>query len=408
MDTKEFIQIRRFILKLGKMLHKYGTPAFRLEAYLNEVARYLGVHASFISTPTSLSVVIWSDRHEDKYSHAARLDPGELDLNSLSRTDELANQLLTGQLTLSEADKQLSEIDAMPSPYGKWVTGFSYGISTGAFSLLMGGSWSEMYWSAILGLVVYFWVLWSERSKRVALMMEPVAAYFVAFLACAFSRHFDPGMNIPLTILSSVIIFVPGLALTMGLAELSSRNMVSGTARVMDALMQLFKLYFGAYLGVATGFSVFGENTYNPAASLPYWSTWLAVIVLCFGLVAIFKTRPKHIPWALASALLAYSSTALASDYLPQSIGSFVGAFSLGILANAFTRIANQPATIVAMHGLIVLVPGSKTYIGLNSFISGQDFVNVDHLGQDVFLIFMSLVAGLIFANVVFPTKKAL
>jgi uncharacterized membrane protein YjjB (DUF3815 family) len=184
--------------------------------------------------------------------------------------------------------------------------------------------------------------------------------------------------------------------------------MVSGTARVMDALMQLFKLYFGAYLGVATGFSVFGENTYNPAASLPYWSTWLAVIVLCFGLVAIFKTRPKHIPWALASALLAYSSTALASDYLPQSIGSFVGAFSLGILANAFTRIANQPATIVAMHGLIVLVPGSKTYIGLNSFISGQDFVNVDHLGQDVFLIFMSLVAGLIFANVVFPTKKAL
>ena len=81
---------------------------------------------------------------------------------------------------------------------------------------------------------------------------------------------------------------------------------------------------------------------------------------------------------------------------------------SLGIFANAFTRIANQPATIVAMHGLIVLVPGSKTYIGLNSFMTGQDFVKADHLGQEVFLIFMSLVAGLIFANVVVPTKKAL
>ena len=71
MDTVEFIQIRRFIVKLGKMLHKYGTPAFRLEAYLGEVAKYLGVHASFISTPTSLTFVIWSDRHEDEYNHAA-------------------------------------------------------------------------------------------------------------------------------------------------------------------------------------------------------------------------------------------------------------------------------------------------------------------------------------------------
>jgi len=89
-------------------------------------------------------------------------------------------------------------------------------------------------------------------------------------------------------------------------------------------------------------------------------------------------------------------------------LGTFVGAFALGVYANLFTRIANAPASIVAMHGLIVLVPGSKTYIGLNAFVSGQDFVQAEHVGQEVFLIFMSLVAGLIFANVVMPTKKAL
>jgi len=73
-----------------------------------------------------------------------------------------------------------------------------------------------------------------------------------------------------------------------------------------------------------------------------------------------------------------------------------------------FSRIANAPSTIVAMHGLIVLVPGSKTYIGLNSFVSGQDVLNAEHLGQETFLILMSLIAGLIFANVLMPTKKAL
>lgn len=390
------------------MLHKYGTPSFRLEAYLDDVAKFLGVHASFISTPTSLSFVIWSDRHEDEYNHSARLLPGDLDMNSLSLTDELASELIAGKLSLSEADKQLDDIDAKGSPYGKTLTGLSFGLSTGAFAILMGASWNEIGWAALLGGVAYLWTLWAQRSRRVNLMLEPVTAFVVGLLACVITRFADPGINIPLVILSSVIVLVPGLALTMGLAELSSRNMVSGTARTMDAIMQLFKLYFGAFLGVSLGFSVFGENVFTPAESLPYWANWMAVFLLCIGLVPIFRTRVKHIPWAIAAAFIAYGATVWSANFMSVGLGAFVGAFALGLFANAFTRLANQPATIVAMHGLIVLVPGSKTYMGLNSFMTGQDFVKADQLGQEVFLIFMSLVAGLIFANVVMPTKKAI
>lgn len=89
-------------------------------------------------------------------------------------------------------------------------------------------------------------------------------------------------------------------------------------------------------------------------------------------------------------------------------LGTFVGALAVGIFSNLFNRMANAPASIVAMQGLIVLVPGSKTYIGLNSLIEGQDFVYAEHIGQQTFLIFMSLVAGLIFANVALPPKKSL
>ena len=408
MDTREFIQIRKFIVKLGKMLHRYGTPAFRLEAYLTEVATYLGVRSSFISTPTSLTFVLWSDRHEEEYNSAARMLPGDLDLNALSLTDEQAIKLLAGELTLSEADRQLDAIDTMQSPYSHRTTLAAFGLATGAFSMLMGASFNEVIWTGLLGLVVYLWALWATRSKRVNLMLEPVTAFASGLLACVISRYFDPGINIPLIVLSSVIILVPGLAITMGLAELSSRNMVSGTARIMDALMQLFKLYFGAFLGISLGFFLLGENQYEPSASLPYWATWLAVLLLSIALLAIFRTRPKHMLWAIAAAFVSYGTTVGTSLFMEQSMATFAGAFALGVFANLFTRIANQPATIVSMHGLIVLVPGSKTYIGLNTFISGKNFVQAQHIGQEVFLIFMSLVGGLIFANVVMPTKKAL
>jgi uncharacterized membrane protein YjjP (DUF1212 family) len=407
-NTVEFIQIRRFIVKLGKMLHKYGTPAFRLEAYLTDVATFLGVRASFIATPTALTFVIWSDGHEDEYNHSVRVQPGDYDMNALSRTDELANRLLAGEVLLAEADHQLDVINDMPSPYGKVLTGLGFCVAPGAFAMLMGGSWPEILWTGLIGLMVYFLVLWSQISKRVTLMLEPAASLSAGIIACAISRYLDPGINIPLMVLSSVIILVPGLALTMGLAELSSRNLVSGTARVMDAVMKLFKLYFGAFLGISIGFGLFGPNEFIEAHSLPVWTTWFAIFLLCSALVVIFRSRIKHIPWALLSGFIAYGATVYSSAYLEPGLSTFVGAFALGIYANLFSRIANAPATLVSMQGLIVLVPGSKTYIGLNSFVSGQNFVQAEHIGQETFLIFMSLIAGLIFANVVMPTKKAL
>ncbi len=408
MNTLEFIQIRRFILKLGKMLHKYGSPSFRLEAYLTEIATHFGLHASFNSTPTTLSIVLWSDRHEDEYNHSARMQPGELDMNSLSRTDELAYQLLSGDISLAEADKHLDEIDVMPSPYGKSLTGVAFSLSTSAFAMLMGAGWSEIIYSGLLGGMVYFWTLWALRSKRVNLMLEPVASFSVGFMACVINHYSSSGFNIWLIILSSLIILVPGLSLTIGLAEISSRNLVSGTARVMDATMQLFKLYFGAFLGVSLGYQLFGQQELAMAVTLPFWVNWLGVFMLSVGLVAIFRTPIKHVPWAITSTFIAYAASTWSSGYLENGLGAFVGAFALGVFANMFSRIANAPSTIVAMPGLIVLVPGSKTYIGLNSFISGQDIIKTDHIAQETFLILMSLVAGLIFANVVMPSRKSL
>jgi uncharacterized membrane protein YjjP (DUF1212 family) len=407
-EKQEFIQIRRFIVKLGKMLHKYGTPAFRLEAHLLEVAAYLGVNSSFISTPTSLTFVIWSDHHEDEYNHAARVQPGEIDLGSLSRTDELVNRLLSGELTLTEADVEITRIDSLPNFYHPLLELFAFGLSTGSFAIVMGSSFHDAVAAGVIGLFMYSVALWALKSKRVALMLEPLVAMVAGVLACAISSFVDPAINIRLVVLSSIIIFIPGLALTIGLAELSSRNLVSGTARVMDALMQLFKLYFGAFLGIALGFWLFDEVTLMPTDPAPKWAVWLAVIVLCSALVVIFKLRIKHAPAAILCGVIGYFGTYWASKYLEFGLGTFAGAFAVGVFANLFTRVAKAPASIVLMQGLIVLVPGSKTYIGLNSFVSGQNFTTTDHIGQETFVIFMSLVAGLIFANVIMPTKKAL
>lgn len=57
-DNDNFAEKRRFIIKLGKALHKYGTPAYRLEAHLQNVSALLEIKARFMVTPTTLTFIL--------------------------------------------------------------------------------------------------------------------------------------------------------------------------------------------------------------------------------------------------------------------------------------------------------------------------------------------------------------
>ena len=403
----DFEDKRRFIIKLGKALHKFGTPAYRLEAHLHNVSLSLNLDSCFLITPTSLTFVLSETDDEQEYAHVIRVDPGDLDLGSLARTDELVDELSSGQRTLSEAIERLDEIQNKPNPYGQILTLFAFVASSGAFAMLMHTSWNDVFWSALLGIVVYLFVFWSGYSRRVTEMLEPITALTVAVLASA-ATLIDPSLNTPVVILSSIISFIPGLALTLGLSELASRNLISGTARIMDALMSLFKLYFGGFLGLAIGRLLWGEVDMLPSTFIPDWTAWLAVTVLSISLVIQFKVRLKDAPWGMASGYVAYGASVWSALYLGGPLSAFVGAFALGLYSNMFSKIMNLPSSIVKLLGLVVLVPGSKVYIGLNSAVSGQHMINASDLGSQTFLIFMSLVAGLLFSNVTLPPRKVL
>jgi len=405
--TDDFFQKRRFIIRLGKALHKLGSTAYRLEDNLLSIARFLDIRASFIITPTALTFILSDDEDEQQYNHLIRVTPGEIDLGSLARIDELVDELINGERTLDEAIERLKEVDRKPAPYGVILTFFAFGASSGAFAMLMHTSWHDVFWSTILGFVVFLFVIWAERSRRVTEMLEPMAALTTSMLASLISL-FDPSINIPMVILSSIIAFIPGLSLTVGLSELAARHLMSGTARIMDSVMVLFKLYFGAVLGMAFGKLIWGEASFIPPDTMPVWTSWLAVTTLSISLVILFKVRLKDAPWGMIAGYISFSVSIWASSYLGVALGAFVGAFALGIYSNLFSRIMNLPSSIVRLLGLVVLVPGSKVYIGLNSLVTGTQMVDVSDLGSQTFLIFMSLVAGLIFSNVALPHRKTL
>jgi uncharacterized membrane protein YjjP (DUF1212 family) len=413
MPSDLFKKRRRFLIRLAKTLHQCGTPAYQLEAHLIKISGTLELGGSFLISPTTITCVFWpkGDRENQEHTYITRVQPGDLDLALLARTDQLVEELCSGKRDLDHALIRLEEITHKPHPYPSWMILLAFGLASAAFSLLMGTSWVDVGASYVLGIMVYFLVYWAESYPRIQTALEPLSAILAAFFVTGIS-HIAPSMNNSLVVLASIIVFIPGLALTVGLSELAARDLISGTARVMDALMVMFKLYFGAVLGFAIGDACWGNlvpaiNS-EQAIPLPSWSSWLAVLILSFCLMVIFKIRLKDALWGVSAGFLAHATNMLASAYFGIALGTFFAALMIGIYANLYARWRKAPAAIVLLQGIVILVPGSKIYMGLNSAISGQEIIHIDQVSSQAFLILMSLVAGLIFANIIVDPRRSL
>ena len=406
-DLDDIKRTRRFIIRLGKTMHEYGTTSYRLENLLTETTHLLGLNGTFLITPTTMNFVFWEDGSEDEITHIARVTPGGIDLNRLSLTHALTEQVLSGQVSLDKGIETLHEIRNSPDLYSKKVELLTWGVASGSFAALCGTGILDTLAAMVAGFLVYLLVYASTKIKRIEEMLEPMAALLVGFLASGAAAA-GLQINAAIVILAGVIVFIPGLSLTLGLRELAARDLVSGTARIMDSIMTLFKLYFGAAFGLALGTLLWNISPHVAVPSMPSWVHYLAVLVLSSSLLVMFKIRHRDAIWALLAGFIAYTSAEVGNHLFGAELGALLGAMVVGVYANAYASIRNTPSHIVLMPGIVLLVPGSKAYMGLSSLVTGQEILTNSASGGQIFLTFMALIAGLMFSNVILPPQHRL
>lgn len=397
-----------FIIKLGLALHHCGATSYRIENHLLNLAKFWNIEASFLVTPTAFTF-IFSSNPDDQHTHIVRVQPAGNDLGKLAVIDEIVEKVVASQVTLDEAIELLIEAKQQSSFYSNKTEALAWCVTGGAFAMLLSPSSLDIVSSFSFSLLVFILYKLSVRSPRLASIVEFFAPFISAILAC-FIASIGITINVPFVILSSVIIFIPGLSITVALSEIVNKDLVSGTSKLVDATMLLFKLYFGALLGITLGNLIWTIDplVLDMSYALPDWKNYIAVMALSTGLAVAFNVHKSDIIWGIAAGLIAYVVSTFAAQYLGFTLGTFVGSFSVGLFSNIYAIIKNRPASIVLIQGIVLLVPGSRTYMDLNSYISGHEIINNINDSGFVLMIFIAILAGMILANAVLPAKKSL
>jgi uncharacterized membrane protein YjjB (DUF3815 family) len=243
------------------------------------------------------------------------------------------------------------------------------------------------------------------RSRRLAPATELISALVASVLASAVTV-LHPGGDAYVVTLCAVVVLIPGLALTLGIGELSAKYLLSGMERLVDGVLALLKLFIGAAIGTAIVSAVRTVPAGAASPGMPAVWRWVAVVLLVAGLALTFQVRPKDLPWVVLGGLLVWGGVE-AGARLGLWQGSFVGALALGVYAALFSRRLRRPASIVLMTDIMVLVPGAAAYRGLHVAESSGLLKGLTAEWQ-VLIDILAILAGLFVATIIVPRKATL
>jgi len=404
-NDQHFDQICHFVIQLGTVAHGYGVSSYRLASFLRRTSEALSVSGGFQVTPASINFTFWQDDETTQRSYFLPMAPTTFDMSKLAAIGELVDQVEAGTLSMEDGVRQLQDIPTKKAQFGAPWVGLGYALAGAGFAVLLSAAWHDVLLSGVLSLVVFAIVLLAGRYKRVASSLELTATFTASLLANA-AALVSPGSDVFIVTLCAVIVLIPGLGLTLGIAEILSRQTVSGISRLVDALMVTLKLFIGATLGtVLISTLVAVPAPVQPPPISAYW-TWTFVVLLVVGLAIVFQVRPKDIGWTVLAGILAYGGVVLGSSAGFWQ-GSFVGALLLGAYANLYAWWLRRPTSIVMLTAIMVLVPGASAYRGLEAVHTAGVASGISAEWQ-VLVNIGAILAGLVVAYSVIPPKATL
>lgn len=394
----------QFIMLMAKALHHYGASADRIEKALFLVSEKLKVDGSFFSLPTGI-FANFKLPGQDEFTSMERLEPGKINLEKLFMADQTVDFVLEDKVTISEGSKILTDIFKRKPLYSDLFVNVSLFFLAFGVAIFLNGSISDAVCSGVLGIFCGFFTS-AVKVESVDTIADAILAFVVGFSAFACKQL---GMSVTpsIIILASLIYFLPGLGLTTAIHELSSQNLTSGTARLTGALIILLKISFGSFLGAEVAHSLLPAVVGGPETPISSLWQWPALIVVSLSFVVIFQARAKDAVWIVLAGLVSFS----ASKFFSAHFGAIAGAVACGVVigsgSNLFARVLKRPAMIVLMPAIILLVPGSIGYKGLNFLFTQNAIEGINTLFHSI-TIGVGLVAGAYFGNILIKPKRTL
>ncbi|WVW84468.1 hypothetical protein I302_106502 [Kwoniella bestiolae CBS 10118] len=259
LHVADILTRQQFVLKLAKALMTFGAPSHRIESQLGATALVLEIDAQFIHFP---SIVIASFGDMDtrtSETHFVKVQNGGLELGKLHKVHNIYKSVVHDEMDAAEGTRMIHQLIKAPMEYNLWQRMLLAFLCSGLIAPVgFGGSLVDGLASGALGILLSFMQLHvASKSAMYSNIFEISIATVVSFTARGLSTT---GIFCYQAVASAgVVLILPGYTILCGSLELASKNIMSGSVRMVYAIIYSLFLGFGITIG-SDLFYVFDRN----------------------------------------------------------------------------------------------------------------------------------------------------
>jgi uncharacterized membrane protein YjjB (DUF3815 family) len=342
-----------------------------------------------------------------------RVDPGAPKLALLEETHRVADRFISGELDAAGALTELERVRAERWRPNLAAASIGYALFSCGAARFLGGGAAEMVASIPVGLVVGLAIGFARGRRERELLSEfggsLIAAVMAAFIVVLFAR-IGWTTSLPIVSLAGLVTLLPGLALATAMSELSTRNLASGSARLIGATTTLVVLGMGVAIGerAVQAVGLVTPEVLRPVsrgAAVLDLSTAIAIAAIAVGLAIAFHARPRRFAIVLLSCIVGWGAAQVARLAAGDEFAPFFAALFIGIVGSIYARLRRRPTLAIVLPGLALLLPGSIGFRGVQGLLA-SDPVGGLSTAVAALTAAAAIAAGLLVANALLPSPR--
>ena len=251
------------VTRIGEVLLKNGGEIFRVQQTMQLVAKAYGIpgfqvyvlaNGLFVSMQEEGRTItrpvesgdaagqehLFGQEHLASQAHLAsqvRYVPlSSVHLGRVAAVNNLSREIVAQKYTVEEASQKIEQIDKLPFTSNAVQTLMS-GLGAGAFCILFGGSLLDSAAAFLSGLVLWIFVLFLTARGANKIMVNILASALVTAMGVLFFHLFSFGDSMDMIVIGSIVPLLPGVPLTNSIRDYLNGDYLSGTIRMIDAVL---------------------------------------------------------------------------------------------------------------------------------------------------------------------------
>ncbi|MGI5963237.1 MAG: threonine/serine ThrE exporter family protein [Lawsonibacter sp.] len=364
----EYDKLLNLGAELGQRLMFSGAEIYRVEESVVRLLTAYDQTPQVFAIPNCL-IVSLNTPDGRSLTRMCRIPAHGTDIELLERCNDLCRRLCREHPDVECALEQVLNLDRGLRRFPTWVVALGYLSAAAFFSLFFGGGVLDCLCAAMCGLAVGCCVLYGQPFTGSNLFFRTVICAALASGLALVLVYAGVGYNLEAITIGTLMVLVPGMALTNAMREIMAGDIFSGVNRTAEVLLVATAIALGTAVPLMLGT---GLSSAESNALLPGFFSCLWAFFACVGFGLVFNIQGRGILICGLGAALGWLVYLLTLEVVGSDIlCAFLAAMSVGAYSEVMARLRRCPVTGYLQVALLPLVPGAGIYYAMSYCVSG-------------------------------------